>query len=233
MRNSRLGKMVFQAATDAGDRLQSIPLKRIMLLNPNTSPRITDLLQQAALRSGPLHCTIVTRSVAAGPAALRDAADLAVAEREVLAVARAQSDLDGMVIAAFGDPGLEAARAVARFPVVGLGASGLMAAAAHERFSILTLGPQMDATIRARVAGFGFARQLAGLRYLAADIPDVAKNPERFLSLIEAEARIAASEGAQALLLGGAPFAGLGHQVCACIPVIDGLRAAIDKVLAS
>jgi len=203
-----------------------------MVLNPNTSPRITELLRRAALHAAPPHCAIVTRSVAAGPAALRDAADLAVAEREVLAMVRDKADLDGLVIAAFGDPGLDAAQAAVRFPVVGLGTSGLTEAAAHGRFVLLTLGPRMDATLRARVAGLGLAGQLAGLRYLDADIPDVAEDPERFLPVIEAEARIAESEGAQALLLGGAPFCGLGQRVRAGIPVIDGLRAAFDRVLA-
>jgi Asp/Glu/hydantoin racemase len=193
---------------------------------------VTGLLHRAALRRAPPDCEIVTRSVGAGPEALRNAADLAVAAQEVLAVARTATGLDGLVIAAFGDPGLVAARQAAPFPVVGLGASGLHAAAGHGRFAILTLGPQMDGPLRARLHGLGLAAQLAGLRYLDADIPGVAADPDRFLPAIAEEARRAAADGAHALLLGGAPFAGLGVRVASCIPVIDGLNAAIDCLLA-
>lgn len=202
------------------------------MLNPNTNPRITDLLGQAARRYAPPGCTIISRNVAAGRPALRDAADLAVAEQEVLAILRGQPDLDGLVIAAFGDPGLQAAQALASFPVVGLGASGLAAGAAHGPFAILTLGPQMDTVLRARIAESGLLGQLTSLRYLNAQIPEVADNPQRFLPLIEAEASMAAQAGAKALLLGGAPFAGLGSQACAVIPVIDGLQAALHQVMA-
>ena len=218
----------------AEDPVASTPKKRIMVLNPNTNTCITELLRQAALQCAPPDCTVVTRSVAAGPAALRDAADLAVAEREVLSLLRATSDadgvadLDGLVIAAFGDPGLEKAQEIAQFPVVGLGASGMKAGAAYGRFAILTIGEQMDATLRARVTQRGLAGYLSDIRYLDADIPDVAENPLAFIAEIEAEAQIAAANGAQALLLGGAPFAGLGQHARACIPVIDGLSAALE-----
>jgi allantoin racemase len=229
--------MEFQMKSEQDRRPASIPRtspagKRIMVLNPNTNPRITDLLGQAARNHAPPGCTIISQNVAAGRPALRDAADLAVAEQQVLAMVRTQPDLDGLVIAAFGDPGLQAAQAMAPYPVAGLGASGLAAGAAHGSFAILTLGPQMDAVLRTRIAESGFIRQLTSLRYLNAQIPEVAENPLRFLPLIEAEASIAAQAGAKALLLGGAPFAGLGQQARADIPVIDGLKAALLQVMA-
>lgn len=224
--------MEFHQDCDAVADPPSSLAKRIMVLNPNTSSRITDLLRRAALKVAPPDCTVVARSVAAGPAALREAADLAFAEREVLSVVRTQTDLDGLVIAAFGDPGLEKAQASAGFPVVGLGASGLTAAAALGQFVILTLGPQMDKHLRTRVSQLSLASHLIGIRFLQADIPDVAEAPERFLTEIKAQAEVAAAEGAQALLLGGAPFTGLGHLVRAPIPVIDGLKAAFDQLLA-
>lgn len=210
----------------------SIPRRRIMVLNPNTSIVVTDLLRRASAHRAFPGCEIVTRSVAAGPDALRNAADLAVAAREVVAVARAETDIDGLVIAAFGDPGLAAAQDAAACRVVGLGASGLRAAAEHGPFAILTLGPQMDAPLRARLRALGLAEHLTGLRYLDADIPGVAADPDGFLPAICAETRLAAASGARALLLGGAPFAGLGKRVSAGIPVIDGLNAALDSLLA-
>lgn len=225
--------MEYQKDRRAEYRATSTPKKRIMVLNPNTSTCITELLGRAALDCAPPDFTIVTQSVAAGPAALRDAADIIVAERAVLAVVGAQANLDGLIIAAFGDPALEKAQAISRFPVVGLGASGMRASAAHGKFTILTMGAQMDALLRARVNQHGLAEQLSDIRYLDADIPDVAENPLGYLAMIEAEALIAASKGAKALLLGGAPFAGLGRHARACIPVIDGLSAAFEEIAAS
>lgn len=223
--------MEYQKCCHSDYPTASTPKRRIMVLNPNTSTIITELLRRAALDCAPPDCTIITQSVSAGPAALREATDLVVAEREVLSVLRAQSNLNGLVIAAFGDPGLDRAQQIAQFPVVGLGASGMAASAAYGRFAILTLGEQMDAPLRARVEKCGLSRHLSEIRYLPADIPDVAQNPLAYLSLIEAEAQVAATKGAQALLLGGAPFAGLGQHARACIPVIDGLAAALAKIV--
>lgn len=211
----------------------------IVILNPNTSDTITALLRSAALRIAPTSMQITVRAVTVGADALRNAEDLKVAARAVEDVARQISGIDGLIIAAFGDPGLAAARQIAPCPVVGLGESGFLAASAASktsaarRFGILTLGPMMEPALRAKAAEMGLTDRLIDIRFLDADIPDVARDPMAFVPAIRAEADRLARQGAGALLLGGAPFAGLGAMVHAAIPVIDGLGAAIDRLAAA
>lgn len=200
------------------------------MLNPNTSPVVTQLLHRAAVGIAAPGVEIETRTAPFGAEALRDAADLVEAARAVAEVVRGLPPCDGLVIAAFGDPGLAAARRSLACPVAGIGEAGLAAAAAQGRFVLLTLGPAMDVPLRARIAAEGLADRLLGIRYLDADIPEVAAAPAAFLPAIAAEAERAAGQGAQALLLGGAPFSGLGRQVRATIPVIDGLGAALARL---
>lgn len=204
--------------------------RRIVVLNPNTSPVITALLHHAALAYAPPWACIDTRVVATGPEALRTPRDLASATLSVEAAARDIIDCDGLVIAAFGDPGLEAARAAVSCPVVGIGESGLLAAAQAGCFSILTLGREMDSNLRERVCQMGLADRLVDIRYLETTIPDLARAPQSFLSAITREAERSAASGARSMLLGGAPFSGLARQVQSTIPVLDGLGAALARL---
>lgn len=203
---------------------------KITILNPNTSDTITALLRSAALRIAPASMQITVRAVTVGADALRNAQDLKIAAQAVEDAARRIVGIDGLIIAAFGDPGLPAARRIAPCPVVGLGESGFLAAGAAGRFGILTLGPLMEPALRIKAAEMGLTDRLTGIRFLDADIPDVARAPEAFLPAITAEAERLAQQGAGAMLLGGAPFAGLGGLVRATIPVIDGLGAAINRL---
>lgn len=203
---------------------------KITILNPNTSGTITALLRRAALRIAPASMQITVRAVTVGADALRNAQDLRIASQAVEDVARQIDGVDGLIIAAFGDPGLQAARQLLPCPVVGLGESGFLAAGAAGRFGILTLGPLMEPALRAKTAEMGLTDHLTGIHFLDADIPDVARDPLAFLPTIKREADRLAQHGAGALLLGGAPFAGLGGLVHATIPVIDGLGAAIDRL---
>lgn len=201
----------------------------VLIINPNTNASITALMLAAAERIAP-QMRFRGATAAFGSDALRTQADLAAASRAVEAVMRREGECAGIVIGAFGDPGIDAARALAGCPVVGLGESGLRAAAATGRFGVLTLGTELEPVIAGRVARMGLSHLLTGIRFLNADIPEVAARPEAYLELIAREAREAARAGASAMLLGGAPFSGLGERVRAPIPVIDGLGAAIARL---
>ncbi len=212
-------------------------IPRILIANPNTSTHITESLVKASRNLAGNRAEIVGATAAFGAPALESAQDLRTAKDAVLDMLWGNRSCSGVLIAAFGDPGLALLRSSSRFPVEGLGEAGLLAAGAdHRRFAILTLGPAMRAAILTKVDGLGLADQLSALDFLECSVLDLARDPQAhrddILRYAEAAAR---NGGAEAVLLAGAPFSGLAGDIAAHapIPVFDGLSAGVNRLLAA
>jgi allantoin racemase len=89
---------------------------RIKVINPNTTQSMTDTIGAAAREAAAPGTEIVATSPAMGPVSIEDHYDEAFSVIGVLdEVRKGEAEgFDGYVIACFGDPGLLAAREVAR-----------------------------------------------------------------------------------------------------------------------
>jgi allantoin racemase len=208
----------------------------LLLINPNSSRAVTDRLAVEARRVAPREIAIRTVTNLAGPEGIQNPDELEVARSWVISTIAENSDCVGAIIGAFGDPGLEQARAAAPFPVIGLGEAGLRSAAeTGRRFSVVTIGPAMRSALLDKIASLGLREQLASLRFLPHSVIDVIRDRDRILAAAaEACQGCIGSDGAQAVLLGGAPFAGAAHEIArrTVAPVIDGVEAAIRLAIA-
>ncbi|MBV8168009.1 MAG: Asp/Glu racemase, partial [Alphaproteobacteria bacterium] len=101
---------------------------RILLINPNTTAAITDKVVAAARALAPdVTFTAVTGRFGARYVASRAA--YAIAGHAALdAWANAGDDHDAVILACFGDPGLNALRELSPKPVVGMADAALHAA---------------------------------------------------------------------------------------------------------
>src|SRR6476661_2964230 len=95
---------------------------QIRVINPNTTWSMTRLIGECASAVASTGVTVEAVSPAMGPASIESHYDEALSVPGILAeITRGEADgVDGYVIACFGDPGLEAARELARGPVVGI-----------------------------------------------------------------------------------------------------------------
>ena len=205
---------------------------RLLIVNPNSDQRVTAWLAAAAREAAGLTFEIEAINAASGLAALVTPEDVAHAAQAVVDAVDARPNADAVLIGAFGDPGLAELRRREPFRnVVGLGEAGLRAAAAKGRhFAIVTLGAAMEASIRVRLAKLGIDDQLTGVTILPVSI-------ERFVAARAAHSEMLAAavrqsfeqDRAEAVLLGGAPFAELasGPQMQSIGPVLDGVAAAV------
>jgi allantoin racemase len=209
--------------------------RHILLINPNTSASITAALVVEARRLGGDKAEVEGVTAPFGSAVLECRAELVVAAHAVLEAIAAHTHFDAAVIGAFGDPGLEAAQDIAQAPVFGLGRSGLgAAAAAGRRFAIVTIGAQMRREIERAVAGQGLSNQLVAIRFLEGAVLEVARDRGAFSEALVGLANACVKEnGAEAILLGGAPFAGMSVELAAriVVPVFDGLASAMQNAL--
>jgi Asp/Glu/hydantoin racemase len=190
-----------------------------------------------ARESLPADAAIHGVTAAAGAPVITDEAALAIAAEAVASIAAALDPgaWDGVIIGAFGDPGLEAARACLPVPVTGLAEAALReAGAGGRRFAIVTTTPGLDDAIRRRVALYGLAGQLASLRFTPAPPAALMADPARLEAALLAASRLAvAQDGADAIVIGGGPLAvaarALRDQLD--VPLIEPVPCAVDLAI--
>jgi len=199
---------------------------RLLIVNPNTSACVTRWLAEEAMRVAGGRAEIVAVNAPSGIAAIETPEQLARAAKVIVGTIEADARADVAIIGAFGDPGLTEARARLSIPVVGLGEAGLMAAADGRRFSIVTLGEAMRTALAERVRSLGLEDRLAVIRILPVPIPEMIANREAHVDALAEAIRGCSGD---AVLLGGAPLAGLGAKMTkeTGVTVLDGVEASI------
>jgi Asp/Glu/hydantoin racemase len=140
--------------------------------------------------------------------------------------------MDGIILASFGDTGLDAVRRRTDVPVVGIAQSAYaMASVLGPRMSIISFAPSMADALRKTAVGYGHAERIAAMHMVeGASWDDPGEIQEvlaaQLLDLCQTSAR---RDRVNSIVLGGGPLAGLAAslQPKVAVPVIDGTTAAI------
>jgi len=114
---------------------------KIKLINPNTTWSMTEKIAACARNMARPGTQVVAVSPDMGPVSIESYYDEALAVPGLLAeIAKGERDgCDAYVIACFGDPGLLAARELARGPVIGIAEAAMhVASLIGQRFSVVT-----------------------------------------------------------------------------------------------
>ncbi len=209
---------------------------RLLLINPNTTASMTDKVVEAARALVAPGAEVVGVTARFGAVVIADRASYAIAAHAALdAWAETSGPFDAVVLACFGDPGLEALREVVPVPVVGMADASIQAACRlGGRFGIVTGGSGWAPILRDFVAVRGLTDRLACIHTLAPTGADIARDPEGSLPALAAACAQAAADGADTVILGGAGLAGLAERLApgAPVPLIDGIVAAIAQAQA-
>jgi allantoin racemase len=205
---------------------------QLLLINPNTSSSMTDLMLGVArqVASPDVEITAVTGRFGGRYVASR--ATHAIAGHAALdAYAEHGANADVVLLACFGDPGLFALKEIARQPVIGMAeAACLQAAGQGRRFGIVTGGERWGPMLYEFVTALGLQEHLAVVTTVAPTGADIALDPEQALELLASACRIAVTQhGAESVILGGAGLAGLSRRIQDRVPVplIDSVEASI------
>jgi allantoin racemase len=207
---------------------------QLLLINPNTSAEITELVLQHARGFAALQTVIhgVTGRFGARYVATRAA--YAVAAHATLdAYAEYGGNADAVILACFGDPGLFGLRELAHQPVLGLAEAGCQAAARlGGRFAIVTGGERWGPMLEEFVASIGLSNQCAGVSTVAPSGAEIARNPDDALTLLTDACNAAIKKhGADAVILGGAGLAGIAPRIASRVhaPLIDPLQVVVRE----
>lgn len=208
---------------------------RVLLINPNTSPAITDLIVGTARSCASPRTEFVGATGRFGARYIVTRTAAAIAGHAALdAYAEHGRDADVIGLACFGDPGLAALKEVAVQPVVGMAeASCLEAAAGGRRFAIVTGGEGWRAMLEEFVVTLGLANSLAVVKTVAPSGGEIARDPARAYDLLAYAATECVREsGAECVILGGAGLAGIAGEISDRVPcpIIDSVAALVRAV---
>jgi Asp/Glu/hydantoin racemase len=158
--------------------------------------------------------------------------EAAIAGHAVLdALATHMDGHDAAIVAAFGDPGLGAAREFADIPVFGIEESALLIAwTLGRRISIVCLTPRLGRWYQECAEEHGLAGRLVSVRALDVPIPDITRAKAQLRErLLEECNRAIEEDKAEVIIFGGAPIAGLAREAALEIPVptLDGVSCAV------
>ncbi len=209
---------------------------RILLVNPNMTQAMTDTMAEIARQVAGDRAEIIPRTASTGFPYIASRAEAQIASGIALEMIAQDIDgIDAVVIAAFGDPGLAGARELFDLPVVGMAEAAVMSAAMlGERFSVVTFSPLMTRWYAACVADTGLGSRFTGVRTPVAAEVDVARAATDLRGDLVALAQDAVREdGADVVILGGAPLAGLAPLIASEVPgiVIDPIAAAVAQAI--
>ena len=206
---------------------------RLLLANPNTSQSVTDRIAAVARDAASPGTVVHAVTARLGPPYIATRAEAVLGAYAVLdLLAEHAHDADAVIVGAFADPGLGAARELLSIPVVGMAeAEMLTACMLGRRFAIVTFAPALEPWYQECVDYHGLAGRCAGVFCLNEPFADIASVAEEKAAKLAALCGKAVHAGADVCILGGAPLAGLAHAVADQVPVplVDGVAAAVRQ----
>ena len=209
---------------------------RIKLINPNTTWRMTDAMARCAREVVAPGTELIAVSPPMGPPSIEGYYDEALATPGLLAEVAAgeREGCDGYVIACFGDPGLYAARELARGPVIGIAEAAMHAASVlAPGFSVVTTLARTRGMAWHLAERYGMTRFCRNVRATDVAVLDLDRPGSAARAIILDECRRALDEdGSDAIVLGCAGMAELCAEIEDALgaPVIEGVTAAVKWV---
>ena len=209
---------------------------KIKVINPNTTASMTQKIGTAAKAVASPGTEIIACNPTMGPVSIEGHYDEAISVVGLLEEIRQGEAIgvDGYVIACFGDPGLLAARELARGPVLGIAEAAMHAASfVATGFSIVTTLKRTRVIARQLVENYGMSHFCRNIR--AIDLPVLELEIEGSLArkaIIQECQSALAEDGCGAIVLGCGGMTDLSAEISReiGIPVVDGVTAAVKFV---
>ena len=204
---------------------------KILLINPNTTQRITDRLVAQAQEAVGATVQITGLTAKTGPAIIRSAEDNRVAEQSMIDMAAAVGEAyDAIVLGVSMDTALQTVRARTPRPVVGMTEGGLLTACLlGQRIGCLTLGSHMVPMYEQLSTSYGLATRV--VKWHAPNIGaayEVGPNPEIAEALVQECQMLIDDQQADVIVLCAAVLSGYGPWLTPRlrVPVVDAIQAA-------
>jgi allantoin racemase len=205
---------------------------RILVVNPNISESVSRLIGDEATRAASPGTEITVATAPFGVAYIETRFEALIAAYAIAnVIAERRQGHDAVVVAAFGDPGVPGLREALDVPVVGITEAALMSACLlGKRFSIVAISRRIVAWYRECVEYNGLLGRLASIRSLGEPLRDIGSVQTDYARQLRDLCTAAVEEdGADVIILAGAPLAGLARTIRGelPVPVVDGVSSGV------
>ena len=210
---------------------------RILVVNPNTSDIVLEVIERSARRAAAAGTEIVAMRSPGGTRSIDSAYGDYMSAPHVIEAVRRRAEaeaLDAVVLAGFGNVGIHALREVLAIPVVSISeASMALACQLGHRFTNLTMLEQFIPYQQDMVRLFGFEAKCASVRAININVEAAAIERQRTLAeLTEAVLRIVEQDQAEVVILACAGLCDYDREltestgVTVLDPVVVGVKTA-------
>ena len=209
-------------------------MPKALVINPNTSVNMTAEIEETAKRVflDPWKCEV--KRAPAGPESLESWTDYHLASVAVMPLLEQYQDVDGVVLACFGDPGLFVLKEICEVPVIGIAeASMSVALLLGCQFGILAGMRRAVELMDSMVRTYGLEARYAGTESLDLRVLDFEKDRQATLSVLEKASMKLRERGAEVLLLGCAGLTGFTKELNARVgmPIVDPVEAGCRMLM--
>ncbi|MCP3386107.1 MULTISPECIES: aspartate/glutamate racemase family protein [unclassified Bradyrhizobium] len=209
---------------------------RILLINPNSLEATTAMMVAIATSVAGDGFDIEGATATRAPSMIVTPEALDTAAPEVEEIARAhQGACNGIIVSAFGDPGLVGIRSAMKLPAVGIGESAMLEAAeGGRRFGVATTTPLLKAKIDALPDALGLRSRYTGTRFADGDPQELMRDPARLrAALAGAVEACIAQDGAEAVIIGGGPLGEAARELqpTFTVPIIAPIPSAVARIV--
>ena len=206
-------------------------MKRILIINPNSSEEMTRDIQDFATLYTEDEAEVVTVKVEDAPKFIETYQDEAQAAPGMTRlIQKNQKHYDGFLVACHSDPNLDLMKEVSHKPVVGIGESSMHSACLlGDRFTVISATTGSIPNKEALARKYNLGKQLTSVRPLDSVTGVVDK-----LDLCERVSRDAIDEdGAEVIVLGCADLVGTSFELQGRLglPVVDGIASGLSTLL--
>ncbi|WP_323029088.1 aspartate/glutamate racemase family protein [Castellaniella defragrans] len=205
---------------------------KLLLINPNTSPFVTDMVAAAArtVIAPDVELTAVTGTYGPPIVSGRSEDALAAVEAMRLALEHAPGH-DAVVLAISFDSGLQALRERLDIPVVGMTEAAMLTAmAVADRFALITFGYHARGIYVELARRYGLDARMSTVLSLPQLSDEQIRDPARvFPALRNLIEEVVRKDQAEAIILSGAIFANICGDIAplVSVPVLNGVREAV------
>ena len=218
-------------------------MKRIVLVNPNTSATSTALMLAIAREHLPEDFSLEGATAPSGPPLIANPDQLRVARNVVAGMAASLArNADGVIVSGFGDPGVEKLRETLSVPVIGIAEAAMREAASFGgRFAVVTTTPALLVTISAFAEKLGLGSLLASVHTTEGAPEDIMSDNELLVDELERiqdpDVQARAKEdyrGAETIIVGGGPLAAAARALRdrLAVRMVEPIPAAMRRMTA-
>lgn len=208
---------------------------RILVINPNSNPAVTqgleDALKPLGFEGGP---ELVCQTLAEGPFGIESQADVDSVAMPLRRLVEGDNGSAAFIIACYSDPGLQVCREGTDRPVFGIAECGVLAALARaETFGVIAIAQRSIPRHMRYLRQMGLTERLAGERPLNMSVAETASGEGTLVKMIDIGRALRDEDGARAIVMGCAGMARHRRPLedALGIAVIDPTQAAVTMAL--